>query len=111
LRASWTRPCALETPCSIAATLACCAAPLAHAGPPTNRSNPILRNDMAHFPPLPAAEPADRSATPIVVRVSGGFDWPAAGVGAAAAFGLVAVGLGSAAATRRVGLRGTAEGA
>src|SRR6266508_2734809 len=50
-------------------------------------SNPILRNDISHYgtqveTPSPAA---------IVVRVDGGFDWAAAGVGAAGGLGLALV--------------------
>jgi len=59
-------------------------------------SNAILRNDIAHYGThrlsAPGASPVQRqSPAPIVVRVDGGFDWAAAGVGAAGALGLVLV--------------------
>jgi hypothetical protein len=55
---------------------------------PPERSNPILSNDIRHFGNTTGlATPG----TPIVVRVDGGFDWTAAGVGATGAFGLVLV--------------------
>lgn len=76
---------------AIAAALPCTAAPRALAGAASGAvPNPILRNDAGHFP----AGQVQRTA-PIVVRVSGGFDWAAAGVGAAAA---LALGLGAAGA-------------
>lgn len=52
------------------------------------RSNPILSNDIRHFGNTTGLE---TPGTPIVVRVDGGFDWTAAGVGAAGGFGLVLV--------------------
>jgi hypothetical protein len=60
-------------------------------------SNAILRNDIAHYGThrrlsAPGASPVQRQLpAPIVVRVDGGFDWAAAGVGAAGALGLVLV--------------------
>ena len=44
-----------------------------------NDSNAILQNDVRHF------------GNPVVVRVEGGFDWTAAGVGAAGGVGLALV--------------------
>jgi hypothetical protein len=54
----------------------------------SQRSNPILRNDIAHFG---SSGQLSAPGTPIVVRVDGGFDWAAAGVGAAGGLGLVLV--------------------
>jgi hypothetical protein len=53
------------------------------------RPNPILLNDIAHFgtPGRQLSAPG----TPIVVRVDGGFDWAAAGVGAVGGLGFVLV--------------------
>jgi len=62
-------------------------------------SNAILRNDIAHY-----GTPGRLSApgAPIVVRVEGGFDWAAAGVGAAGGLGLVLVaGVATSALVRR----------
>ena len=51
-------------------------------------SNPILQNDIRHF-----GNSADgrNPGNPVVVRVEGGFDWTAAGVGAAGGVGLALV--------------------
>jgi hypothetical protein len=60
-------------------------------------SNAILRNDIAQYRThwllsASGTSPVQRqSPAPIVVRVDGGFDWPAAGVGAAGGLGLVLV--------------------
>jgi len=60
-------------------------------------SNPILRNDIAHYgtqveSSAPRTSPVQRqSPAAIVVRVNGGFDWTAAGVGAAGGVGLALV--------------------
>jgi hypothetical protein len=60
-------------------------------------SNRILRNDIAHYgtqlgPSAPRTSPVQRqSPAAIVVRVDGGFDWTAAGVGAAGGIGLALV--------------------
>lgn len=66
-----------------------------------------LRNDIAHFPAREGGPLSTRSATPakaspqaVVVRVDGGFDWPAAGVGAAAVLGFLLVAGGAASALR-----------
>ena len=61
------------------------------------RPNPILLNDIRHFGNTTGLE---TSGTPIVVRVGGGFDWAAAGVGGAGGLGFVLV-AGVAAAARR----------
>jgi hypothetical protein len=66
-------------------------------------SNPILRNDIAHFgnqQGFSGMNAQRESPAPIVVRVNGGFDWVSAGVGAAGGFGLVFV-AGAATATLR----------
>jgi hypothetical protein len=72
------------------------------------RANTILRNDIAHFGndsrrPAPTAAPAHvESPAPVVVRVSGGFDWISAGVGAAGGLGLVlAIGVAASAMRAR----------
>lgn len=54
--------------------------------------HPVLRNDVAHFGTASEGQgTADRPRAPIVVRVEGGFDWAAAGVGAAGLLGLALV--------------------
>ena len=55
----------------------------------SERRNAILLNDRAHFgtPGRQLSAPG----TPIVVRVDGGFDWAAAGVGAVGGLGFVLV--------------------
>lgn len=50
-----------------------------HSAYPVQVANPILQNDIRHF------------GNPVVVRVEGGFDWTAAGVGAAGGVGLALV--------------------
>ncbi len=78
-------------------------------------SNAILRNDIAHYGThrrlsAPGASAVQRqSPAPIVVRVDGGFDWAAAGVGAAGALGLVLV-AGSAASALRHHSKSTRRG-
>jgi hypothetical protein len=62
------------------------------------RPNPILLNDIRHFGNTTGLE---TPGTPIVVRVDGGFDWTAAGVGAAGGFGFVLVVAVAASALRR----------
>ena len=65
--------------------------------------NPILLNDIRHFGNTTGLE---TPGTPIVVRVYGGFDWAAAGVGAAGGVGFMLVaGVGASAvrSRRRVG--------
>jgi hypothetical protein len=52
------------------------------------RPNPILLNDIRHFGNTTGLE---TPGAPIVVRVEGGFDWAAAGVGAVGGVGLVLV--------------------
>jgi hypothetical protein len=60
-------------------------------------SNPILQNDIAHYgtrirlstPRTSAVRP--QSPAVVVVRVGGGFDWTAAGVGAVGGLGLALV--------------------
>jgi hypothetical protein len=73
---------------------------IAHFGIPSSSSDGsgvTLRNDQAHFGPTGNASTPTTSAVPrevpvpIVVRVDGGFDWIAAGVGAAGGFGLALV--------------------
>jgi hypothetical protein len=54
----------------------------------SQRSNPTLRNDIAHFG---SSRQLSAPGAPIVVRVDGGFDWAAAGIGAAGGLGLVLV--------------------
>jgi hypothetical protein len=64
-----------------------------------NESNPILQNDIRHF-----GTPNDigHFGNPVVVRVEGGFDWTAAGVGAAGGVGLaLVVGAGTFSLRRR----------
>jgi hypothetical protein len=64
-----------------------------------NDSNPILQNDIRHF-----GNSADgrNPGSPVVVRVDGGFDWAAAGVGAAGGVGLaLVVGAGTFSLRRR----------
>lgn len=61
------------------------------------RPNPILLNDIRHFGNTTGLE---TSGTPIVVRVGGGFDWAAAGVGGAGGVGLALVAGVAAAALR-----------
>jgi hypothetical protein len=64
-----------------------------------NDSNPILQNDIRHF-----GNSADgrNLGNPVVVRVEGGFDWAAAGVGAAGGVGLaLVVGAGAFSLRRR----------
>jgi hypothetical protein len=66
------------------------------------RSNPILANDIRHFGNTTGLE---TPGTPIVVRVNGGFDWAAAGVGAAGCLGFVLVaGVATSALRRRQGV-------
>ena len=61
-----------------------------HSAYPAQVANPILQNDVRHF------------GNPVVVRVEGGFDWTAAGVGAAGGVGLaLAVGAGTFGLRRR----------
>lgn len=66
------------------------------------RPNPILRNDIAHFGtgsrlPAPTTAPAA-----VVVRVHGGFDWISAGVGLAGGLGLLlAIGVAASAMRAR----------
>ena len=77
----------------------------------TPESNPILRNDIAHFGPAdayPQSEPATRAnstdttpSTPVVVRVESGFDWVSAAVGAAGGVGLAVLGGGAVSLLRR----------
>jgi hypothetical protein len=69
-------------------------------------SNAILRNDISHYgtqagPSVPRTPPTQhQSPAAIVVRVDGGFDWAAAGVGAAGGIGLALVGGAAASAVR-----------
>jgi hypothetical protein len=66
---------------------------------PANDSNPILQNDIRRF-----GTPSDirHFGNPVVVRVEGGFDWTAAGVGAAGGVGLaLVVGAGTFSLRRR----------
>ena len=63
------------------------------------RSNPILANDIRHFG---NSTGLSTPGAPIVVRVDGGFDWSAAGVGAAGSLGLMLVaGVATSALRRR----------
>ncbi len=55
----------------------------------SGRPNAILQNDSAHFGT--SGQPLSAPATPIVVRVDGGFDWATAGVGAVGGLGFVLV--------------------
>jgi hypothetical protein len=62
-------------------------------------SNPILSNDIRHFG---NSTGLSTPGAPIVVRVDGGFDWVAAGVGAAGSLGLMLVaGVATSALRRR----------
>jgi len=56
---------------------------------PANDSNPILQNDIRHFGS--SSDIPRHVGNPVVVRVEGGFDWTAAGVGAAGGVGLALV--------------------
>jgi hypothetical protein len=82
---------------------------IAHFGipsSPSDSSGVTLRNDQAHFRPTGNASTPMTSAlpravpVPIVVREDGGFDWLAAGVGAAAGFGLALLAAASTARRR-----------
>ena len=75
---------------------------IAHHGTQSspNVSNAILRNDVAHFGNRRAVL-AQGSSAPVVVRVNEGFDWFAAGAGAAGGFGLLLVAGVTASALRR----------
>lgn len=65
-----------------------------------NDSNPILQNDIRHFGS--SSDIPLHVGNPVVVRVEGGFDWTAAGVGAAGGFGLaLVVGAGTFSLRRR----------
>lgn len=59
------------------------------------RPNVLLRNDIAHFESTRSAAPA-----PVIVSVDRGFDWASAGVGAASGLGLLIALAGVAAAIR-----------
>ena len=95
----------------VAAALAAVSAPAAgsagSSGEPATTNpqesvNPTLRNDRAHFPQDSArSEQTGGSSAPVVVRVDGGFDLAAAGVGAAGGLGLALALGGAAAALRR----------
>jgi hypothetical protein len=66
---------------------------------PANDQNPILQNDIRHFG---NATDSRNPGNPVVVRVEGGFDWTAAGVGAAGGVGLaLVVGAGTFSLRRR----------
>ena len=65
-----------------------------------NASNATLRNDIAHYGNRDTVL-AQGSSAPVVVRVNGGFDWVAAGAGAAGGFGLLLVAAVAASALRR----------
>jgi hypothetical protein len=80
--------------------IAALAAPAVGAASSSGKSNPTVRNDKAHFR---TAQPgtANGSPAPVVVEVDGGFDWAAAGVGAAGGLGIVLVAGGAASALRR----------
>jgi hypothetical protein len=73
----------------------------------SERPNAILRNDIAHYGTrgglsAPGTSPVvHQPPAPIVVRVDGGFDWAAAGVGAAGGLGLVLVAGAATSALRR----------
>jgi len=73
LLASTVTAAALAVPAAVAA------GGNAGANGSANDSNPILQNDIRHF------------GNPVVVRVEGGFDWTAAGVGATGGIGLALV--------------------
>ena len=71
-------------------------------------TNSLLRNDTAHYWLSDAQGATLREATPsapsreaVVVRVEGGFDWMAAGVGAAGLLGFMLV-VGGAASVMRL---------
>jgi len=83
------------------------------AGGSPQRSNPSLRNDIAHFEndagvSAPASSVRPTSPAPVVVSVERGFDWASAGVGAAAGFGLL-LALGVAATAMRARQRAQAQ--
>ena len=59
-----------------------------HSAYPVQVANPILQNDIRHFG---NSSDIPHVANPVVVRVDGGFDWTAAGVGAAGGVGLALV--------------------
>ena len=80
--------------------IAALAAPDAGFGSSSGTSNPTLRNDSAHFRTAPPAA-TNGSLAPVVVEVEGGFDWAAAGVGAAGGLGLVLVAGGTVSVLRR----------
>jgi hypothetical protein len=65
-----------------------------------NDPNPILQNDIRHFGN--SSDIPRHVGNPVVVRVEGGFDWTAAGVGAAGGVGLaLVVGAGTLGLQRR----------
>jgi hypothetical protein len=65
-----------------------------------NDPNPILQNDIRHFGN--SSDIPRHVGNPVVVRVEGGFDWTAAGVGAAGGVGLaLVVGAGTFSLRRR----------
>jgi hypothetical protein len=84
---------------ALAAVASVAAAELSGATGPTARPNPIALNDARHFP---ASGASGLSRAPVIVRVSGGFDWADAAAGVVAGLGLTLVGLG---ATRELGRR------
>ena len=96
----------LLAPAVIAAALAMPATAAADGGnaAPKGRAsisdlNPILQNDIRHFG---NATDGRSPGSPVVVRVEGGFDGAAAGVGAARGVGLaLAVGTGAFSLLRR----------
>jgi hypothetical protein len=74
----------------------------ANGGAP--ESNPILRNDIAHFGRTTndkAVSPAARQPAAVVVRVESGFDWVSAAVGAAGGLGVAVLGGGAVSVLRR----------
>ena len=60
-----------------------------HSAYPVQVANPILQNDIRHFGS--SSDIPRHFGNPVVVRVEGGFDWTAAGVGAAGGVGLALV--------------------
>ena len=82
----------------IAAPLVIAALAAPAMGSAAGSGNPTLRNDETHFRAPP---PANGSSAPVVVEVDAGFDWAAAGVGAAGGLGLVLVAGGAVSVVRR----------
>jgi len=84
---------------AVTLAIAALAAPaLGSAG--SGKSSPALRNDIGHFPAAPRGTTDDPPAA-VVVEVDEGFDWAAAGVGAAGGLGLVLVAGGATSVLRR----------